>query len=125
MALGRCLRGRAHACMDISDGLLADLQHILAASQVGARVYHAKIPLSIALAPLAIEQRMNFALRGGDDYELLFTLPAKHLSTVKAAAAKLGIPITVIGEIDAYQQGLQLDYSFPDPRKGYEHFSTG
>lgn len=125
VALGQSLRGKANACMDVSDGLLADLQHILAASQVGAQVYHAKIPLSAALAPLAIEQKMDFALRGGDDYELLFTLPAKHLSAVKVAAAKLGILITVIGEIDAYQQGLQLDYAFPDSRKGYEHFSTG
>lgn len=125
VALGQSLRGKANACMDISDGLLADLQHILVASQVGARVYHAQIPLSPALVSLAIEQKMDFALRGGDDYELLFTLPAKHLSTVKAVAAKLNTLIAVIGEIDAGQQGLHVDYAFPDPRKGYEHFSTG
>jgi len=123
VALGQCLRGLASACMDISDGLLADLGHILTASGVGARLQHTAIPVSAALQPLALAQRLDFALRGGDDYELLFTLPKQHLDEVQQVANKYHIQVTVIGEVDDNQTGLSVDYTFSDKRQGYEHFS--
>ncbi|MEB4590295.1 thiamine-phosphate kinase [Candidatus Thiothrix sp. Deng01] len=123
LQLAEYLRGRATACMDISDGLLADLGHILQASGVGAHLYHALVPLSPALGQLTLVQRLDFALRGGDDYELLFTLPELHLSEVQDFAQRLGNRVTVLGEIDADQAGLSVDYAFHDKRSGYEHFS--
>ncbi|OQX14262.1 MAG: thiamine-phosphate kinase [Thiothrix lacustris] len=123
VALGQCLRGLASACMDISDGLLADLGHMLTASGVGARLQHAAIPVSAALQALALAQRLDFALRGGDDYELLFTLPQQHLHAVQQVANHHHIQVTVIGEVDDNQTGLSVDYTFSDKRQGYEHFS--
>jgi thiamine-monophosphate kinase len=123
LGLGNVLQGRATACMDISDGLLADLGHLLKASGVGARLHHALLPVSPALASVALDQRLDFALRGGDDYELLFTLPKTLLAVVRQEASKQKIGVTVIGEIDAQQVDLQLDYAFSDKRCGYEHFS--
>lgn len=123
LQLAASLRGRATACMDISDGLLADLGHILHASGVGARLYHALVPLSPVLGQLTLVQRLDFALRGGDDYELLFTLPEIHLSEVQDFAQRQGNRVTVLGEIDATQSGLSVDYAFHDKRSGYEHFS--
>lgn len=123
LLLAASLRGRVHACMDISDGLLADLGHILKASGVGARLYHESVPISPAVGQIALAQRLDFALRGGDDYELLFTLPPKCLNEVLAAANRQAIPVTVIGEVDASWSDVSLDYTFPDKRGGYEHFS--
>lgn len=123
LQLGQYLRGRAHACMDISDGLLADLGHIVQASGIGAQIFHAFMPLSAAMRKIALAQRLDFAMRGGDDYELLFTLPEQYLSEVQAAAGRLNIPVTVIGKMDASRTDILVDYAFPDQRKGYEHFS--
>lgn len=123
VALGQSLRGLASACMDISDGLLADLGHIVMASGVGASLQHQALPFSAALQPLALAQRLDFALRGGDDYELLFTLPAQHLREVQHVAKRYHIQVTVIGKVDDKQTGLSVDYAFADKRQGYEHFS--
>jgi thiamine-monophosphate kinase len=123
VALGQILHGFASACMDISDGLLADLGHILTASGVGARLQQSAIPFSPALQPIALAQRLDFALRGGDDYELLFTLPKQYLCEMQQVANKHHIQVTVIGEVDDNQTGLYVDYTFSDKRQGYEHFS--
>lgn len=99
LELGRSLRGAAHACMDISDGLVGDLRHILATSgsaqgrQLGATIDARLLPLSDAAR--AMPDALTAALGGGDDYELLFTLPpGRH-----AMLADLPVPVTVIGEI--------------------------
>ena len=123
LALGNILRGRATACMDISDGLLADLGHLLKASGVGAQLQQGLLPFSATLAQLPLAQRLGFALSGGDDYELLFTLPKAHWDDVKNQAEAQQIQVTVIGKVDANQQDLQIDYTLPDQRLGYEHFS--
>lgn len=75
--LGKLLAGKAHAAVDISDGLLADLQHILNASKVGACLDLAAIPLSKALQQLPHNFAQQYALSGGDDYELCFTASAE------------------------------------------------
>jgi len=123
VALGRLLRPYAHACMDISDGLLGDLQHILNASKLGADITTSALPLHTALNSLPLEQQQRFALSGGDDYELLFTIPATHLKTLQKQAFDLGLSITVIGKIQDNFPIIQLDSNFPDQRHGYDHFS--
>jgi len=125
IGLGRALRGRASAAMDVSDGLLGDLQKLCAASDVGARVDLERLPLSAELA-----QRHSRAdcerlvLFGGDDYELLFTVPAAAAS---ALADQLSgpLPLHRIGEIEA---GREVR-CFRDGRReslrggGYDHFT--
>ena len=76
LALGQALRDCATSCIDISDGLLADAAHIASASGVGLEIDSALLPLSKALrSSFDLDQRLDWALAGGDDYELLFTLP--------------------------------------------------
>jgi thiamine-monophosphate kinase len=123
LALATILRGRSNACMDISDGLLADLGHILKASCVGARLEHDRLPLSRALEHLPLDKRLELALTGGDDYELLFTLPQNALAEVRDVAKKQGILVTPIGKIDKNLSGIELDYKLSGNKRGYEHFS--
>lgn len=96
------LRGHAHAAMDVSDGLFLDLQRLLQASRVGARVELAHVPLS---APVAAElsQHGNWfeILGGGEDYELIFTAPEDAWAAVEAAAAQLDLPVARIGTVTA------------------------
>jgi thiamine-monophosphate kinase len=101
VALGLALRGLATAAIDVSDGLLGDLGHVLRASGVGAVLHLADFPRRPLLArqPLAV-QRMAL-LTGGDDYELLFTAPEAAGPAVQAAAAQAGVPVQAIGRITA------------------------
>ncbi|WP_035485267.1 thiamine-phosphate kinase [Geminicoccus roseus] len=99
LSLGTALRGQASACLDVSDGTLADLQHILDTSgaalgePLGASIDATRLPLSDAAA--AMPGAVAAALTGGDDYELLFTLPPER----RPVLATLPFPVTVIGEI--------------------------
>jgi len=106
LALGRGLAGLATAGLDVSDGLVADLGHIAATSGVGALIERDRLPLSSAAAAAVAADPGAWAavLGGGDDYELLFTVPQeKHDIMVKAASAA-GTPVTIIGEIVAADQ---------------------
>lgn len=107
--LGIALRDKAHAAIDISDGLTADLQHILTLSNVGAKLDVEKIPLSPALKSLPFESALSLALSGGDDYELCVTVPP-HLQNA------LPNTLTLIGVIT---ENLGLNGI---PTKGYQHF---
>ncbi|HEY9275374.1 thiamine-phosphate kinase, partial [Achromobacter sp.] len=78
VSLGLALRGIAHAAIDISDGLLQDLGHILAASRVGATLHYAQLPVASALAPLAQAPLRRAVLGGGDVYQLCFTAPTSR-----------------------------------------------
>jgi thiamine-monophosphate kinase len=127
VALGRALRGVARAALDISDGLLQDLGHVLTASGVGARVDADAVPVSSAVAALPTPLRRLAALSGGDVYELCFTAPPGSRSQVIAAAAAAGIAVTRIGQITAAPglrlvdaHGAPLD---PLPHGGYDHFA--
>lgn len=96
--LGLCLREWAHACIDVSDGLLADLAHIAVASQCSAVVHAAALPLQhLAEVPVALAQ--HCVLSGGDDYELCFTAPAQHHLHIKAAAQQLRVKVHCIGKM--------------------------
>lgn len=116
--IGKKLRHFAHAAIDISDGLAADLQHILERSEVGAIIDVATLPLSHDLTALTTEEEaIHFALTGGDDYELCFTIPENHIH-------QLDFPCTCIGKITAHKQ-LDLRYhGHPYTTKllGYQHF---
>lgn len=122
LALGNWLRGHATSCMDISDGLLADLKHLLKRSQVGANLYHQKIPLSSTLQKLPLSQALNFALTGGDDYELLFTLPKDYLDKIENYQQLTGLSLKIIGEITAQIEEVKLDYALVHLADGYNHF---
>lgn len=112
LVLGLALRGLASSCLDVSDGLLGDLQHILRASGVGA-VLQASALLDMAancavLPALAAAQRLDFLCHGGDDYELLFTAPAVQAAAVLQAAHQAGCTVQRIGRIVAADAGLQV-----------------
>jgi len=99
VSLGRALRGIATSCIDVSDGVLADLGHACKASAVGARVDVDALPASTALrASFDIDARRLLQATGGDDYELCFTAPARlHAAVIEAASAH--VPVTCIGRI--------------------------
>lgn len=127
LALGPRLIGLAHAMMDISDGLVADLRHVCAASGVAARVEAARLPLSpAARAALARDPgRLALVLGGGDDYELLFATPADAEARLAALSSELGVPITVVGRFAAGQGVEVFDEAGGEvvvKVAGYEHF---
>ena len=124
--LARALRPWLAAAIDVSDGLLADVGHIASASDVAVRINAADLPLSDTLSSaLAVEHAWQYALTGGDDYELCFTARPEHRAAVLAAAEAVAVPVTVIGAVtagsgvscvDHAQQPLSL------PRHGFQHF---
>jgi thiamine-monophosphate kinase len=97
--LGLGLRGIASSAIDVSDGLLGDLGHILHASKVSANIWIDDIPCSPLLREVSIELRRLCTLKGGDDYELCFTAPQKHRSLVQTLSEHLHLPLTRIGEV--------------------------
>lgn len=121
LALGLALRGRATAALDISDGLLADCEHIARASGVALHIEQARVPLSPALRAFAGAEALRCALSGGDDYRLAFTLPAESLANLQACFPD----VTVIGRV-AVGEGVHLHDEqgaecLPSIR-GYQHF---
>jgi thiamine-monophosphate kinase len=128
--LGLALRGVANAAIDISDGLLGDLGHILQRSKVGAVIETAWVQdsaaISDAMQSVAFNKRLDFALAGGDDYELLFTAPPSARSATLAAAQRSATPVTCIGHIDA-QPGLRLldaaGAEIPKHFSSFDHFA--
>ena len=116
VALGQALRGIASAALDISDGLLGDLGHLLRASGVGACIdttctsalLAAQTAATATGHAISTEQLRQYTLAGGDDYELLFTAAPHQRPAVLAAATTSATPITRIGSITAANTGLQL-----------------
>jgi thiamine-monophosphate kinase len=118
VTLGLALRGLATAAIDVSDGLLADLGHVLEASNVAATLQPAVLP-----APTFDR---NCYLAGGDDYELVFTAPSERHAEVAALAATLALPLTCIGRIETGTGLTVLDPAgqpLDIARRGYDHFS--
>lgn len=125
--VGRSILGLASAAIDISDGLLSDLGHIVEASGVGAEVDVAQVPLSDPmLACIKEESRYYLALAGGDDYELCITVAPEQCGALEAAVANLDVPLTRIGEIITGEEIRCLD-SHGDTvtfeHSGYSHFN--
>jgi thiamine-monophosphate kinase len=127
LAVGTALRGQATACVDVSDGLLADLGHVCTASGVGAEIDAASLPRSSALLEWHDESTaLHFALSGGDDYELCFTVPASRVAELQAGLARLGCGATTIGRIvegsGVRVRGADGAWLAMD-RAGWEHFA--
>lgn len=127
LALGMALRGIAHAAIDISDGLAGDLGHILHRSGVGARLDVDALPAGAVLQQQAPDLRRQFALSGGDDYELCFTAPAARRKQVQAAADHAATAVTRIGQIEAHS-GLRLVTGDGQPLAltptSFDHFTS-
>lgn len=128
VALGMALAQLAAgiAALDISDGLVGDLGHILAASGVGATLNVDALPAGPVLATMPTELKRRFCAAGGDDYELCFTAPASMRAAVVAAAARAATPVTRVGAIEAAPglrlvdaSGAALDLKLA----GFDHFS--
>ena len=125
IALGLGLRGVASSAIDVSDGLLGDLRHILVRSGVGATVEVDAVPRSVVLAAQPQALQHTCTLAGGDDYELLFTAPGSAAAAVMAAAAGAGVGVTRIGRIEQ-EAGLRLvdvaGGAIPDGFGSFDHF---
>jgi thiamine-monophosphate kinase len=125
--LGRALRGIANACIDVSDGLFADLGHVCASSGIAAEVELASLPASAALrSAFDGEPRRTLQAAGGDDYELCFTAGESKRSEVESVARAAGVDVTRIGRIAEGEGVVALDAGgkrWLPPRGGYVHFS--
>ena len=127
--VGIALRGIANAAIDISDGLVADLSHILHASKVGAEIEVCRVPMSKPLLDHFPDDQTRYRLQlsGGDDYELCFTAPAHQSLAIEQALAECDVVGTVIGhivsgsELECFDENGEL---FELEKKGFEHFSA-
>jgi thiamine-monophosphate kinase len=127
IAAGEALRGIASAAIDVSDGLLADLGHLLEVHRHGAKLALDRLPLSPELLKLhPKEDAWRLALTGGDDYELCFTTHANQAAAAEAKLKAIGCPMTCIGAVDGQQPEIECvdragqRHEFPRP--GHRHF---
>ncbi|HEX7055017.1 MAG TPA: thiamine-phosphate kinase [Burkholderiales bacterium] len=125
--LGERLRGIAHAAIDVSDGLVGDLGHIVERSRLGAQVEYARVPRPAVFARLndpALER--DCVLSGGDDYELVFTAAPAQRPALEALERELGLPLTRIGAMRAGPATLEVHDAGGRPlplRRGFDHFA--
>ncbi len=129
LAAGRALTGIAHACIDVSDGLLADLGHVCNASRVGAEIDIDALPASDALlAAFDLATRRELQAGGGDDYELCFTAAKTSRLAVQDAMYACDMPAARIGRITADIGNILLHDAagteWTPPRAGYVHFEA-
>ncbi len=123
--IGMALRNLSTACIDISDGLQADLSHILSASKVGAIIDIFKIPMYEELGEMTTEQAINLAINVGDDYELCFTSPECHKDDLRLMAENTPVKLTKIGKVISNQDLIWQDRDgefIEIARNGYKHF---
>lgn len=126
VALGTGLRGLASAAIDVSDGLLGDLGHILARSRVGADLFADGLPCGPWLRTRSRAEQLDCILAGGDDYELLFMAPPARRQAVEALGADLGLPLSRIGRTRA-EAGRTIwsaegGAALPDRWASFDHF---
>ncbi len=131
LELGQALARKkiASAMIDVSDGLLSDTLHLMEESKVGARIWEDHIPLSDSYRRWIrtySKDPYQFALSGGEDYELLFTALPEKRATILSLAHSLNIPITRVGEILPKKEGVQLigrgGEKISPNRTGFDHF---
>ncbi len=125
---GQALLGIANSAIDISDGLVADLQHILKRSNVGANLDVGLLPVSQELIQFVGDttQALQYALTSGEEYELCFTVPEENKGTIESALAHCGVKVTCIGQIrpagvfELHYQGQSIDWDL----EGFDHFKA-
>ena len=125
VAAGRRLSGLVHACIDLSDGLLADLAHICENSGVGAEIKLAELPASADLASVESTRRWSWQACGGDDYELCFTASSRNRELIVQALDFTDVSATRIGRVVVGQGVRAFDadaQEWQPPNRGYEHF---
>lgn len=124
--LGRQLRGIASACIDVSDGLAADAGRLAAASGCAARIDAGALPLSTALrACCGADESLASALRGGDDYELCFTVSPLRRAELESRLTNVKCPVTCIGSMVA-GSGIRIEHDgarIDADTRGYDHFA--
>ena len=129
VALGLALAGVAHAAIDISDGFVQDLGHLVdASSGIGATVFVDDLPFGEELMSLPPVHRRRLACTGGDDYELCFTAPPSVRDAVVEAARQVDVRVTRVGVIDTGDRVTLLDGPAgheidPSSLRGYDHFA--
>ena len=122
----------ATAAIDISDGLLADLGHICERSKVGARIYSVLLPLPEvpdSIRKILAKEPLYYALYGGEDYELLFTVRQEKSAEFESLCRQQDVRYTMIGQIEPSEEGIRLvnednKESVIEPY-GYDHFKSG
>ena len=122
---GQALRTLATSAIDLSDGLISDIGHVLTASKVGATIDVNKIPLSKSIkANLSREDALSYALTGGEDYELLFTVPESQRGAINTALIHAGVKFVKIGQICAGDKLKLVDdgQEFNLISRGFVHF---
>jgi thiamine-monophosphate kinase len=126
LALGEGLRPLASACIDLSDGLLADLPRLAAASGCGAELQVDRLPISAALRALSADPAWQLALAGGEDYELCFTASAEQAPRLRDLAAAVGVPLTCCGRLreapgtELSRGGTVIQFAQPP----FDHFAA-
>lgn len=126
IALGLALRGVATAAIDLSDGLVGDIGHVLRRSGVGATIEYEALPRGPAVELMPAELQHECLLAGGDDYELLFTAPPSRRDAVLAAGTQAGCSVTRIGRIDAGDDLAIVDADgqpLAARVRGFDHFA--
>lgn len=128
LQLGQALLGLANASIDVSDGLLSDIEHILEASHVGGEIELSLVPLS-RQGKRYVQNRLGRLLNlctAGDDYELVFTVPPNRSRQLPLLASKLKLPLTIVGKIEknkdlrVFHRGSKVSVK----KLGYQHFET-
>lgn len=122
---GQALVGLASSAIDLSDGLNSDIRHIMHNSQCGVHINLESLPVSMLYEYFDEIQVLNWALNGGEDYELCFTVPKNKCFELNKALNYLNVPYTCIGEIISQTEGLKLSKNnkpYIMKGKGFEHF---
>ncbi|GEA49323.1 thiamine-monophosphate kinase [Vibrio inusitatus NBRC 102082] len=125
---GMLLRDKASSCIDISDGLISDIKHIMARSNVGADLHCDKLPVSQELVEFCQDKQtaQNYALKSGEEYELCFTVPQHLIESVRQVAENESVQITEIGEITDSKM-LKLfrnNKALQENVAGFDHFRS-
>lgn len=124
---GTGIRRIASACIDLSDGIKSDLQHVLDASSCGVQLQVERLPISIALKEaVGLEHAYRYALTAGDDYELLFTVSEEQRANLEIALANYNVSATCIGQLNGKTGTMTLklnDQPYTLDADGFEHFT--
>lgn len=126
LALGQALGGLAHACIDVSDGLIADVMHLCDASGVGCTIEAAQVPVSDAVRTALNKNKslLETVITGGDDYELAFAIPADQASALRTVAESMNLAISRLGQFSEGQGVRILDQAgnmMAIAQTGYRH----